>query len=145
MAAFLQDLGDVTKDPIILYTMTEAQKRNEEKLNRFRMRLDDIRKEEEANRRVVKIIPFKDIINPGFALQNPFIQEIGSIRKNENIVMQVKKKKNIISLPSVKSSEPCPEGYVRNPKTGKCVKERKKKKINQDEDLIAILRRIVID
>ena len=61
--------------------------------------------------------------------------------------VNLKKSKKIKSLPDVKSSEPCPEGYVRSTRTGKCIKDKKYKankarKVNVDDSILKILKEI---
>ncbi len=70
--------------------------------------------------------------------------------KAEKKVQKEKKKsvpKKIKSLPSVKGSEPCPEGYIRSPRTGRCIKDKKyklmkAKRVNVDNSILNILKEI---
>lgn len=74
-------------------------------------------------------------------LEDFFIKQKTQVKKEE-----VKKSK-VRSLPSIKSSDPCPEGFIRSTRTGKCIKdkkykEKKARKVNVDNSILKILKEI---
>lgn len=95
------------------------------------------------------------LVNEEILRERPRIKSMENLNLEDLFVkqraeMQVKREKNKKppkSLPSVKSSEPCPEGYIRSTRTGKCIKDKKykakkAKKVNVDDSILKILKEI---
>lgn len=74
-------------------------------------------------------------------LEDLFVKQKEQAKKDEA------KKTKIRALPSIKSSDPCPEGFIRSTRTGKCIKdkkykEKKARKVNVDNSILKILKEI---
>lgn len=74
-------------------------------------------------------------------LEDLFVKQKEQAKKDEA------KKTKIRALPSIKSSDPCPEGFLRSTRTGKCIKdkkykEKKARKVNVDNSILKILKEI---
>lgn len=107
-----------------------------EKIQRVKERINIVNEEFLRNRPRVKSMKMSAVMN----LNELFLKE-NPIKKQEQ------KSKKIKSLPSVKRSEPCPEGYIRSVRSGKCIKDKKykmlkAKKVNVDNSILKILKEI---
>lgn len=110
--------------------------------------------------KIKNVINRINVINVQEKLQRPVIKNIEKvkydikdifIKKDINIRPQIKNIsiKKYRSLPSLKESIPCPEGYIRSLKTGKCIKSKKINKdkmkfIDQDNSILNILKAIKV-
>lgn len=118
-----------------------------QKIQQVKQKIALVNEEFKNNR--PRIIPVLEQ-NLNFNIDNIFNKKKIFSKQKNNKSRENKNKINktlIKSLPQVISSEPCPKGYIRSTRTGKCVKDKKYKlkkaqKVNIDNSILKILREI---